>query len=98
MPAYIIATIDVTDPKQYEEYKKLAPLAIKKFGGEYLTRGGAMETLEGDEQTSRVVLLKFPDMDAARGFYNSPEYSRAKKERAGAATGQFVILEGYQPE
>ena len=98
MPAYMVARINVTDPVQYEQYKALAPVAIKEYGGEYLTRGGAMETLEGQEETLRVVLLKFPDMDKARGFYNSPEYKKARDARANAAEGQFIILDGYSPE
>lgn len=98
MPAYMVATVDVTDPVQYENYKALAPIAIKKYGGRYLTRGGDMETLEGPEQTMRVVLVEYPDMETARAFYNSPEYQKARDAREGAATGQFVILDGYKPE
>ena len=97
MAAYMVARINVTDPVQYEQYKALAPIAIKKFGGEYMTRGGDMETLEGPEETLRVVLVKFPDMDAARGFYDSPEYKKARDARDGAAEGQFIILDGYTP-
>ncbi|MAL80075.1 MAG: hypothetical protein CMN55_13350 [Sneathiella sp.] len=96
MPAYIIARIRVTDPDQYEVYKSLAPIAIKKYGGKYLTRGGAMETVEGDAETRRVVLLEFPDMAAARAFYKSPEYAKAKAARERAATGEFLILEGLE--
>jgi uncharacterized protein (DUF1330 family) len=98
MTAYMLARINVTDPAQYENYKALAPIAINKYGGTYLTRGGAMETLEGDEETLRVVLLSFPDMDSARACYNSPEYTKARAARAGAAEGHFVILEGFTPE
>ncbi len=58
MTAYMLARINVTDPAQYENYKALAPIAINKYGGTYLTRGGAMETLEGNEETLRVVLFK----------------------------------------
>jgi uncharacterized protein (DUF1330 family) len=94
MAAYIIARVNVTDPAKYEDYKALAPAAIKKYGGEYLARGGAVELLEGPEENRRVVVLSFPDMDAARGFYNSPEYSAARKAREGAADGQFIIVEG----
>ncbi len=94
MPAYIIARITVTDPKKYETYKAAAPAAIAKFGGKYLTRGGAMETLEGFKEGRRVVLLEFPSMEKARDFYNSAEYTAAKAKRQGAATGQFVLLEG----
>ncbi|WP_373085064.1 DUF1330 domain-containing protein [Sneathiella sp.] len=96
MTAYLIARIRVTDPDQYEVYKSLAPIAIKKYGGRYLTRGGEMQTVEGPEETSRVVILEFPDMAAARAFYDSPEYKKARDARATAADGQFVLLEGLE--
>ncbi len=94
MAAYVIARVNVTDPDKYENYKALAPAAIKKYGGEYLARGGALATLEGDAENRRVVILRFDDMDAAKAFYNSPEYQAAKKEREGAADGQFIVVEG----
>ncbi|PJK29528.1 DUF1330 domain-containing protein [Minwuia thermotolerans] len=94
MAAYVIARVNVTDPEKYENYKALAPAAIKKYGGEYLARGGALATLEGDEETRRVVVLRFADMKAAQAFYDSPEYQAAKKEREGAADGQFIVVEG----
>ncbi|MCR9214896.1 MAG: DUF1330 domain-containing protein [Proteobacteria bacterium] len=94
MAAYMIARINVTDPDQYEVYKSLAPIAIKKYGGRYLTRGGPMETLEGPEETHRVVLLEYPDMETAKAFYDSPEYRKARDARKDAADGQFVLLEG----
>jgi uncharacterized protein (DUF1330 family) len=94
MPAYMIARINVTDPEQYEVYKSLAPIAIKKYGGRYLTRGGAMETLEGPEETRRVVVLEYPDMATAKAVYDSPEYRTARDARQHAAEGQFVLLEG----
>ncbi len=94
MAAYIVVRMDVTDADQYEIYKAAAPAAIAKYGGTYLARGGAVETVEGDDETRRVVILQFPDMDAARTFYNSPEYTAAREKRAGASDGQFVIVEG----
>lgn len=94
MPAYLIAQINVTDPVQYETYKTLASAAVRKFGGRYLTRGGAIETLEGTPETRRVVLLEFPDMETARNFFNSPDYSAARAAREHAAVGQFILLEG----
>lgn len=94
MPAYLIARITVTDPARYENYKALAPAAIAKYGGKYLARGGALETLEGEAEGRRLVILEFPDMQSARTFYGSPEYTAAKAERAGAADGQFLLVEG----
>lgn len=94
MTAYLIARIDVTDHERYERYKSLAPAAIDAHGGRYLARGGDVSTLEGDEEHRRVVILEFPDLDAARTFYDSPAYTEARAARDGAATGQFILVEG----
>ena len=94
MAAYLIARVEVTNPEAYESYKKLAAAAIAKYEGRYLARGGNMETLEGDEESRRVVIVVFPTLEQARTFYNSPEYAQAKAAREGAAKGQFVIVDG----
>lgn len=94
MTAYVIVEVDVTDPQAYEAYKGLAAAAVEAHGGRYIARGGATELLEGDREPARVVLLEFADVDAARTWYQSPEYGAAKAARAGAATGRFVIVEG----
>ena len=92
--AYLIANIDVHDPVQYEEYKKLSTLAMKANGAEVCIRGGRVEALEGDWLPSRVVMLKFPSMEAARGFYTSPEYTAAIQARKGIADMRMIIVEG----
>jgi uncharacterized protein (DUF1330 family) len=94
MAGYLIARVEVTNPDAYENYKKLAAAAIAKHEGRYLARGGAMETLEGDEETRRTVIVVFPTLEQAKTFYHSPEYQEAKAAREGAATGQFVIVDG----
>jgi uncharacterized protein (DUF1330 family) len=94
MPAYVIARVQVTDWEQYREYMKATPAAIARFGGRFVVRGGEMITLEGTQETGRVVIIEFPSLDQARAFYHSEEYSRAKKLREGAATGQFLAIEG----
>ena len=57
MPAYVIAHIDVKDPVRYEDYKKMSPDSIHKFGCRFIARGGKCEVLEGKWQTKRLVLL-----------------------------------------
>jgi len=94
MPAYVIAETDVNDPERYEHYKAAAPDTIAKYGGRYVARGGALEVLEGDWQPPRVVILEFPDLEAARRWYQSPEYGEAKDLRDGAATMRLVAVEG----
>jgi len=92
--AYILANVDVTDPQQYEQYKKLSSHAMQVHGAEVCVRGGAVQVLEGDWSPQRVVLLKFPTAEAARRFYDSPEYAAAKQARQGAAVMRMVLIEG----
>lgn len=94
MPAYIIARVQVTDWEHYREYTKATPAAIERFGGRFVVRGGETITLEGPQETGRVIIIEFPSLDKAKAFYHSEEYSRAKKLREGAATAQFLAIEG----
>ena len=92
--AYILANITVTNPEQYEEYKKLSSAAMRAHGAEVCVRGGKVEVLEGDWTPDRVVLLKFPSLEAARKFNDSVEYGAARKSRQGAALMRMVLVEG----
>jgi uncharacterized protein (DUF1330 family) len=92
--AYILAQIDVTNPQQYAEYTKLTPAIIEKFGGRFIARGGRSETLEGAPARGRTVVIEFPNFERAQAFYKSTEYQSARKVREGAATVQFVLVEG----
>ena len=92
--AYIIANVRVTDPVAYEEYKKLSTLAMQAHGAEPCVRGGAVTVLEGDWQPDRVVVLKFPSVEQAKRFYESPEYRKARDARADCAVMRMVLVEG----
>tara|TARA_B100001121_G_scaffold18589_1_gene14741 strand:- start:510 stop:743 length:234 start_codon:yes stop_codon:yes gene_type:complete len=63
MPAgYVIAQLKVTNPENYKEYVEKVPKVIKKFGGEYLARGGEHQVFEGEDNLPRIVIIKFPSM------------------------------------
>lgn len=94
MPAYIIVETDIQDPEQYERYKAASPGAVAAGGGKFVVRGGELAVLEGDWQPSRLVILEFPDLDAAKRFYDSEIYQEAKKLRDGAANLRMVAVEG----
>lgn len=96
MTAYMIARVNVTNPEQYEEYKKLSPGAIAKYDGRFLVRGGDMATLEGPECSERVILVEFPSMERAKEFYNSEDYQHAISVREGAAEAQFILIDGLE--
>ena len=94
MSAYIIANVSVTNPAQYEDYKRLSSLAMQVHGAEVCVRGGKVEVLEGDWRPDRVVVLKFPTLEKARAFNDSVEYGAARKSRQGAAVMRMVLVEG----
>jgi uncharacterized protein (DUF1330 family) len=94
MPAYVIVETDVTDPEQYEQYKAASPAAIAAGGGRFLVRGGELAVLEGDWQPSRIVMLEFDDLAAAKRWYESEAYQEAKKLREGAARLRVIAVQG----
>ena len=94
MPAYVIIETDVTDAAQYEQYKAASPGAVQAGGGRFLARGGELAVLEGDWQPSRLVVLEFDDLAAARQWYQSEAYQQAKKLRDGAARLRMVAVQG----
>jgi uncharacterized protein (DUF1330 family) len=94
MPAYVIVETDVHDPEQYERYKAASPDAVRSGGGRFVVRGGELAVLEGDWHPSRLVILEFPDLEAAKRWYHSPEYEQAKRLRESAANLRMVAVQG----
>ena len=94
MPAYVIVETDVHDPEQYARYQAASPDAVHSGGGRFVVRGGELAVLEGDWDPSRLVVLEFPDLEAAKRWYDSPEYEEAKRLREGAANLRMVAVQG----
>ena len=94
MPAYIIAEIQVTDPSAYEGYRPFAAASVARYDGRYAGRGGNIDLLEGEPEPERIVVIEFPDADAARRWYRSEEYQKALKIRQSASRGRVFLVEG----
>jgi uncharacterized protein (DUF1330 family) len=95
MPAYVIYQGEVLDPERYDEYRGKAAVSIANAGGRYVVRGGEIDVLEGDAPPGRTVVLEFPDMAAARAWYDGEEYRAARSIREGAARARMYIVDGY---
>ena len=94
MPAYVIVETDITDPERYAQYKSASPGAVAAGGGRFVVRGGELAVLEGDWRPSRLVVLEFEDLAAAKRWYESEVYQEAKKLREGAAHIRMVAVQG----
>jgi uncharacterized protein (DUF1330 family) len=94
MAAYALVNVEITDPAGFAEYRKLVPASIARFGGRFLTRGGAMEVLEGEWMPKRLVILEFPDLATIKAWYQSAEYQQLLEIRKRTATSDFVVIDG----
>lgn len=94
MPAYVINDMEITDPALLEDYKRLSPPTIAQYGGRFLVRGGALTPLEGDWSPRRLVILEFPDREAAQAWLDSPEYAPARRLRQLASKSNLVVVDG----
>ena len=94
MAAYVIAELDITDPAAYEEYRQRVPAVIAKYGGKYIVRGGAVESLEDGWSPARVAILEFPSMEHARKWYHSPEYAPLIELRHRSSTSTLTLIDG----
>lgn len=93
MPAYLIATVKVTDDAWIPEYAAKVHDIAAKHGGRYLSRSANITQLEGDAPNADVVaLIEFPSVEAAQALANDPEYApfgQARQE--GSISSLFVI-------
>jgi uncharacterized protein (DUF1330 family) len=94
MAAYVIVETEVTDPDRYERYKAASSAAVAACGGRFLAHGGELAVLEGDWQPSRLVVLEFEDLAAAKRWYDSESYRQARQLRKGAARMRMVAVQG----
>jgi uncharacterized protein (DUF1330 family) len=90
---YVIAHATVTNPENWAKYAAHTKIALDKFGGTPIVRGGRCEIIEGNG-VARNVVLEFPSYDAALGYARSTEYAEAKAMRAGAGTIDITVVEG----
>jgi uncharacterized protein (DUF1330 family) len=97
MAAYIIVEVDIHDPVQYEDYKKLTPASLAPYEGRFIVRGGPAENLEGDWQPKRIVVLEFPSVERAKEWWASKEYAPAKDLRQRTSTTRMIVVDGFTP-
>lgn len=75
------------------EYMERIQATLDPFGGRFIVHGGAVEgAWPGD-----IVIIEFPDIAAARSWYDSGAYQEIKPLRTRHLAGELVLVEGVQP-
>jgi uncharacterized protein (DUF1330 family) len=57
-------------------------------------RGGASEVIEGGPPAKMIVVLEFPSMAAARGWYDSADYAEARAISKSALRRRLIFVKG----
>ena len=95
MPAYVIAAVGaVRDVDALVEYRRRNTDVVDAHGGRFIARGGDIVVLEGDWTPARVVIIEFPDMEAARGWHESDDYAPLRELRQGASDTDILVVDG----
>lgn len=95
MSAFVIGQLNIINEKPYKKYVEQTTPIIKKFGGEFLVRGGKFKNVWGNWSFSRNVVIKFKTFQDATDWYNSKEYEPVKKIREENSIGNLIIIEGF---
>ena len=99
MPAYIIAQMQVHDIETYRDYAAKVPPTVAAFDDKILAASDTAEVREGTQPYPRTVILEFPDMEAARAWYESGDYQSVLPLRLKSTTGTVFMIEGFpRPE
>ena len=91
---YVIVQLKVTNPDNYKEYVEKVLDIVKKYGGEYLARGGEHQVVEGEDNFPRIVIIKFPSYEKALEWHNSEEYKPVKPIRLANSVANGIIIKG----
>jgi uncharacterized protein (DUF1330 family) len=94
MPAYIIVDVDVKDAKAFEPYKQPTAASVAQYGGRFIVRSSEYEVLEGDWRPTRLVVIEFPSVEAAKRWYDSPEYRKVLPIRLQHAVSKMLLVNG----
>jgi len=94
MPAFLIATLKVTDETWVPEYAGKVHDIAAKHGGRYLSRSPHIKTVEGTPPDATLIaIIQFPSVEAAEDFAHDPEYVPFAKARQAGSVGSIQIID-----
>ncbi|CAD5278646.1 conserved hypothetical protein [Bosea sp. 62] len=98
MTAYAIAHLrDVDVNVEIVDYIKRIDETLVPFGGRFLIHGVTPEVMEGPWEGDLVVIA-FPDRDAAHGWYASPAYQAILPLRTRNSRSAAIIVAGVSDD
>ena len=94
MKGYIVCVYEnIKDNDALKNYAIKAKIAVEKYEGKFLVRGGQKITTEGNDFV-RTAIIEFKSFDVAKKFFYSSEYQEAHELLRGATIRHHQIIEG----
>jgi uncharacterized protein (DUF1330 family) len=82
---YVIGHLTVKDEDKWAEYRSKVPATLQPWNAELVMRGNLAAVLAGEHAHADVVVIRFPTLAAAQGWYASPTYQALIPLREEAA-------------
>ncbi len=98
MSAYFVAQIAIHDELEYGKYLAACERVFNKFNGEYLAVDSDPQVLEGKWHHQRLVIIRFPNADDLKKWYDSPESQEILKFRLAGARCDSLLVQGKAEE
>jgi uncharacterized protein (DUF1330 family) len=94
MPAYMIALEVIHNREEFDTYRSLVHDVLDAYEAEVIVSNEDVEVLEGDWPYTKSVVIRFPSVEQAKAWYDSPEYQKIVGYRHRAATTDLILVEG----
>jgi uncharacterized protein (DUF1330 family) len=94
MPAYIIASEVINDRDEFDKYRALVHGVLDKYKGEIIISNENVEIFEGEWPYTKTVVIRFPSIQQAKRWYESPEYQEIIQYRIRATTTNLILVDG----
>jgi len=91
-PVYLLVQVDVANWDKFKEYQQAAMPSLIENKAKVLIATESVNTLEGKWAGTWTVVIEFPSMEMAEGWYNSASYQKAIPYRHAADNFTNMII------
>lgn len=94
MSILVVAVLRITDAECYARYADAFPVVFARHEGAIIAADPSPHRLE-DAPADKIVIMSFPDLPAARGFLEDPEYQAISADRRKGAVVDAWLVQSY---
>lgn len=92
MTAYLLIEVTPSDLEKFGEYEVGAGQIVSRYGGELLVRDTEALLIERENVPSIAVLVKFPNKDAVRAYFDDPDYAPLRELRQSVSRASAIAV------